>query len=678
MLAPALDARLEFASLWLVEAREELDRWRKLHALKPHENAVEVALAEYWLREAGALMLVFTKRAYVAMGAVAEADPPITGVDGLLAELAKHMSKPEAILQAQIAEHGVAAMGEGFKAVGAPQTLTAAFTVKHPVAVDYADNKTPSIIAGMNSVTNVKIAKVIRAGIANGTSYQTVAKNLIGLEAGFAAPSPLGHIRSRGELIAVTEMGNAYVKGTLTAAGELKAAGLGMEKHWLPTGDQRVCPVCASNEAQGWIELDEHFPSGHDGPTAHPGCRCDVQTRKVATGGAAKLKMLPEVPPEPKGLPAAPTPAEAKAEADAMAKALLAQGKFGPTEISKTLQEIDPAGNWTPLKVTHLKQKLQKAGDLPKPVPKAPKLPKPAASMPPKPASVPKANAPSGPRGEFKPGAPRAQINATRSIIDPDKTSAGAAKNRVMQDIAKRLEGNQTFEAYARMRARDEIYGFGSTDTERTVSTLIQQWAQTSGDSNTRALAMQLAAHEEFGLSASARSAVLDHLTPTLREETLRIYASEGPAMRPFLRAMYENTQERFAAEGIKEVALYRGQALTSTVTPEWTKEAFGDAIRLNSDGKVEQVVGKVKGEVEVQLRPLSSFAPDLRTARRFSSMLAEGTVRGNMVFTATVPVENVVGTSVSGFGCLSEWEMVVLEAPGKVAVNLKPVYGAW
>jgi Phage portal protein len=43
---------------------------------------------------------------------------------------------------------------------------------------------------------------------------------------------------------------------------------------WLTAEDDRVCPRCAENEAEGWIPAGDDFPSGDTQPPAHPSCRC--------------------------------------------------------------------------------------------------------------------------------------------------------------------------------------------------------------------------------------------------------------------------------------------------------------------------------------------------------------------------------------------------------------------
>jgi len=85
----------------------------------------------------------------------------------------------------------------------------------------------------------------------------------------------------------VDEAGTTYIQRQMSTAQWLQDEGLPMEKLWVSVGDDSVCDVCRSNEVAGWIRLDDLFPSGHDGPLAHPGCRCDLHSRRMgATYGA--------------------------------------------------------------------------------------------------------------------------------------------------------------------------------------------------------------------------------------------------------------------------------------------------------------------------------------------------------------------------------------------------------
>lgn len=86
----------------------------------------------------------------------------------------------------------------------------------------------------------------------------------------------------------VDEAGTTYIQRQMSTAQRLQHEGLAIEKRWLTVGDDSVCEVCRSNGVSGWIPLDELFPSGHDAPLAHPGCRCDLLSRRIGAGQSTR------------------------------------------------------------------------------------------------------------------------------------------------------------------------------------------------------------------------------------------------------------------------------------------------------------------------------------------------------------------------------------------------------
>lgn len=115
-------------------------------------------------------------------------------------------------------------------------------------------------IRGITDTQLDDIASVLSDGIEAGKSPGQIATALQGVV----------RDRKRALRIAVTEVNRAVSAATLEAyrRDEIPAKG------WLTALDQRVCPVCADNEAAGALGLDEDFPSGDPHPPAHPRCRC--------------------------------------------------------------------------------------------------------------------------------------------------------------------------------------------------------------------------------------------------------------------------------------------------------------------------------------------------------------------------------------------------------------------
>ncbi len=80
----------------------------------------------------------------------------------------------------------------------------------------------------------------------------------------------------RANLIAQQEINTAYSFGRNALATE---AGLD-EKSW-EIESLNPCVICLLNVADGWIPLGEPFSSGDQIPTAHVGCQCNANYRKV-------------------------------------------------------------------------------------------------------------------------------------------------------------------------------------------------------------------------------------------------------------------------------------------------------------------------------------------------------------------------------------------------------------
>ena len=209
------------------------------------------------------------------------------------------------------------------------------------------------------------------------------------------------------------------------------------------------------------------------------------------------------------------------------------------------------------------------------------------------------------------------------------------------QRIAKRLHTSRTFLDYAY-----DQHGLGaSADLQdvvealcvkgtpvlaapvHTTGPLVGLVSQLLDDSELRR-AMQRAAAEEFGLDWGRHGAAW-HL-PDDR------YAVHGPALRAFLRAMYQETQQLLAARGIERLMLWRGMAASERRTPF--------------------------ARIPLDLQPLSSFTT------RFDVAAGYADPQLGQILLVDAPRERVIGTPMTGFG---EWgqqrtaELVLLSGPG-------------
>lgn len=215
-----------------------------------------------------------------------------------------------------------------------------------------------------------------------------------------------------------------------------------------------------------------------------------------------------------------------------------------------------------------------------------------------------------------------------------------------------------------------------ATGSREDVSTFIKQWAHSSNGADMRSLSIQAAAERQFAFAemsewqalqidelmeqagqAAARSLHLiwditeltDAQLAAIRERVIELtrpmseglIANSSASIRPlfsddvldkYLRAMYDRTQEQLAQAGIKEVTLYRGYAAPMR------NASIGDVI-------------------DIDMNALSSWSSDFQTAANFagSDLGTDG-----VVLKIRVPVERVVGTFRTGFGCADEWEYVI------------------
>lgn len=158
--------------------------------------------------------------------------------------------------------------------------LELAFSVDSPRAQAFLDGYAADQVRGINDTTRDVLRRIIAEGLRDQLSYTDIADQIAGRFKEFAgAVKSPRHIRSRAELVAVTEIGNAYAEGNRQGVLELRDAGLAMQKRWLTRDDDRVSDGCRANARAGWIDMDEAYPSGDQRPLRFPGCRCDEQYR---------------------------------------------------------------------------------------------------------------------------------------------------------------------------------------------------------------------------------------------------------------------------------------------------------------------------------------------------------------------------------------------------------------
>lgn len=166
------------------------------------------------------------------------------------------------------------------RAARADLRITAGFDIPTQRIEDEIRRHAAELVRGLNDTTRAELKALLERAVKYQYSYTETAKLLRNRFAEFGTLLPHHHIRDRAELIAVTEVGNAYVRGQQQIGNALVASGIAMEKAWLTAEDDRVEAECEMNGMAGWVPWDENFPSGHDAPLAHPGCRCALQMQR--------------------------------------------------------------------------------------------------------------------------------------------------------------------------------------------------------------------------------------------------------------------------------------------------------------------------------------------------------------------------------------------------------------
>lgn len=159
--------------------------------------------------------------------------------------------------------------------------MRATFSLSNPRAVAWAEGHAARQVTRINDTTRAELNRLLTEAVDNGWSWTRTAQAIKKQFADFAGPPlfPSRKFRSRAEMVAAYEIGDAYEAGKFMAA-ETATADFPMEKAWLSARDGRVRPLHQANDAQGWIALEATFESGDSRPPTDPGCRCSLQYRR--------------------------------------------------------------------------------------------------------------------------------------------------------------------------------------------------------------------------------------------------------------------------------------------------------------------------------------------------------------------------------------------------------------
>jgi len=241
-------------------------------AKRPHERRLRAIMRRMFAQQRKAIESQLLPEARLMMFAVREA-MPLT-LERLLAVI---LAADEATFSSSMAS----VLAAAFQSAGEAQALDmgSSFALSTATIQALMAERAADRIAGINATTRDIVRDILVAGAEQRQSYTAVARILRQRFDEFRGPPVQRHIRDRAELVAITEVGQAYVDGQLASVQGIIDAGIPMEKAWLTVGDDRVSDGCQSNQGAGWIEFADAFPSGHPAPLRFPGCRCAVQMR---------------------------------------------------------------------------------------------------------------------------------------------------------------------------------------------------------------------------------------------------------------------------------------------------------------------------------------------------------------------------------------------------------------
>lgn len=258
----------------LLEAIVKAERTtRKLTVVLPLEHRLRRAAVKTWKMQ-GRRVLVTLARFAPEFPEIKEAVDPTDIGDAIGRAV---ITDPGLVAAVQIvAEH---ALVGGAHSAQIDLSVEANFSLANPEAVSWLTKYGAQRVSGIDDVTRGYLRTIVTNAADEGWSYQRTAAAIKERFVQFAVGVPQDAIRSRAELVAVTEVGTAYEKGASIVAAGLQAQGLVIEKSWLDVGDEAECPECEGNASDGWIGEDDSYSSGDDEPPAHPACRCTNERR---------------------------------------------------------------------------------------------------------------------------------------------------------------------------------------------------------------------------------------------------------------------------------------------------------------------------------------------------------------------------------------------------------------
>ena len=153
--------------------------------------------------------------------------------------------------------------------------VTGTFDLANPRAVKWFKDTGGSInyIKDIQATTKTQLKTLITNAVDTGQSYGKTAKLITEKFDEFS--------RSRAQMIAINETGNAYESGSRMLVDTVAEQGIIMQKRWMTSEDNDVTPECEANGLERWIPLNQEHLSGHQQPLRFPRCRCFEDYREA-------------------------------------------------------------------------------------------------------------------------------------------------------------------------------------------------------------------------------------------------------------------------------------------------------------------------------------------------------------------------------------------------------------
>jgi uncharacterized protein YjbI with pentapeptide repeats len=207
------------------------------------------------------------------------------------------------------------------------------------------------------------------------------------------------------------------------------------------------------------------------------------------------------------------------------------------------------------------------------------------------------------------------------------------ATDLIAESFTKVMEGDRSpadLKDEIVKKLSDDLKKAGVGMDEKKVNATIKTWARSSGDHDQNSWNFQCAVWKEMLSEAGELHAPEEFVDKSLQN-------SED--LRPLVRAMYSNTQAKLKEifpEGTTHVTLYRGFKF------DVQSPVYGDEVKFDQN-------------------PATSWSFDPKVAAKFGR---EQSGIGAFM-TASVPIECILSTALSGSGCWKEGEVIALRIPG-------------